>query len=1429
MRNARPILLFALLLIGIGAASAQTRPEPRRIVLKLSPSQALTLTAQGAAVLPDALDAIVSADGAYTASPMMPAGPLRKGADELPRFVFIDAAPTADIPALVRALEARPEVEYAERDMLYRLHSLPNDSAWTSQWGAQRIGLAGARDVTKGDSRIVIGVIDTGVDDNHADLSGQLWINTAEDLNGDGVFQPWPSTEIRAGKSGDFDGIDNDGNGFADDVIGYDFVDQQDVSNAAGGDYRDPDAFPDDEMGHGTNVAGIIAAKTDNGIGIAGIAPGCRIMTLRAFDARGFGAESDVSRALAYAIANGARVINMSFGDVVYSRVLRDVIRYAYARGVVMVASAGNSQSTALHYPSAYDETISVSATTSDDKLAGFSNYGSTVDIAAPGSDIITTDREGRYSAFFGTSASAPFVTGVAALLLSRDETLTPEDVRGILVASAEDLGSRGWDERFGAGLLRADRAVLLEHPSVIRITSPPTDAATNSARITVLGTAASPVMTGYRMMYGVGVNPQRWTDITATIPKQVVADTLCVWDVSALPDTTYTLRLAALSDKGTTLDDRVVVHLDRTPAEIRGALLVPALDGNHYGISVGFITDEPTLGKVWYRPRGSSAPWNWVSVEGATRNNLFVGTTHAVFLGPDLFTPGRSYEFYLSAENAVGLETILKDQNGENLEVTVPAPVSAFGYNPVLAALPVSRLYSRAEDLNGNGRPEVLANDLSDDGVLKVWEYNGLTFDRVQGIAMRNEIPRAAGDLTGDGKPELLTSIVRNGFLNSAPAGGFPSQRIWGDSSGGVFWPIDILDATGDGINEVLAVVNDSTIGVFRWSGTALERFADIVNPTGAPYPGNSFSAPRVAAGDFNGNGKRDLLFGDADGDFFMAEFDGAGGFPIIWGASNDFVNASDFVVAGDFNGDGRDEFAAGFRTDPEDVVPYWFLGIFRLDAQNKAEAMWSAQFHGVAESSQYGSFTRIQNSLSAGNLDADPAVEIVISTYPELYIIDYDSAADDFVPAFHLPLVNTNASVISDIDGDGVNELGIALVDSVVWYRKDIPYTGPEPPRSVTVEYASPNSARIEWTVGAPATEYRVYKGTDPASMQLFGSFPSALSLLDPDLTSGVPTLYAITAFDPAKTPQESPRVYSRLLHPHARPVVDSARYAQQGQILLHVSQDMGSVLPSPAHFMLDGTMEPVSIAFLDPRTLLLTFRALPDGQYGLQLAGLRDGEGVPFEDALIGPIEVSTPVVNACYIERVDFLPPRSFRVIFSAAVDPLTAAVAVNYEFQPGGFASSAVPDAADARAVTLEIAGGMPIGALGKEYVLKVSGVRCASGATIGDGPGSTAGVILNRQTLDDVFVYPNPLRPEDAQQFVTFANLTPQAVIRVYTVSGMFIREVLENDGNGGVEWDLKNTDGQLVPGGVYLFRATGRDASGKEVEAKLGKFAIVR
>ncbi|MDZ7262518.1 MAG: S8 family serine peptidase, partial [candidate division KSB1 bacterium] len=393
----------------------------------------------------------------------------------------------SDVEAAVQQYQSDPRVEYAQPNYIHQIHFIPNDPDYTKQWALQKIGMEQAWEYQQGSKDVLMAIIDTGIDYEHEDLKDNLWINPGEDLNGN------DQVDVT-----DFNGLDDDGNGFVDDLRGWDFTDAPHFPD--GGDYLTQDNDPMDEHGHGTSVAGIVGAVANNGIGIAGLAFGCQIMNLRAGTSRGLLEEDDVASAIVYAVDNGARVINMSFGDVVASPLLRDIINYAYGQNCVLVASAGNSSSDQIHYPSGFSETISVGATDSQDFLASFSNYGSTLDVVAPGVDILTTKMGGQYDTFGGTSASAPFVSGLAALLLSQNPALSNEEVKGILVGSTDDLGEPGWDSYYGAGRINALRALQVENFSLAEITFPKMDQGFAGGVLTIVGTATGALLASYSL-----------------------------------------------------------------------------------------------------------------------------------------------------------------------------------------------------------------------------------------------------------------------------------------------------------------------------------------------------------------------------------------------------------------------------------------------------------------------------------------------------------------------------------------------------------------------------------------------------------------------------------------------------------------------------------------------------------------------------------------------------------------------------------------------------------------------------------------------------------------------------------------------------------------------------------------------------------------
>ena len=215
--------------------------------------------------------------------------------------------------------------------------------------------------------------------------------------------------------------------------------------------------MPYDDNGHGTYTSGIMAAEFNNSTGVAGVCWGCRVLPVKVLDSQGGGNVSDFARGMRWAVDHGARVINVSAGVEYTTKTMSDAVQYALQHNVVVVASAGNTPDGKPRWPAAYDGVIAVSASDRNDVIADFASYGDFLDLTAPGVDILSSVwSQGRltYAWGSGTSSAAPFVSGAAGLLLSVNANLTPEQVKGALQDSADDLGPKGWDPHYGWGRL---------------------------------------------------------------------------------------------------------------------------------------------------------------------------------------------------------------------------------------------------------------------------------------------------------------------------------------------------------------------------------------------------------------------------------------------------------------------------------------------------------------------------------------------------------------------------------------------------------------------------------------------------------------------------------------------------------------------------------------------------------------------------------------------------------------------------------------------------------------------------------------------------------------------------------------------------------------------------------------------------------------
>ncbi len=280
---------------------------------------------------------------------------------------------------------AKPGVSYADPVWIRRADWVPNDPKWSQQWGPQKIKCVQGWDVMRGNTNTTIAIIDTGIDKTHEDLAGKVF-------------------------------------------GGHDFVNDDDDAQ--------------DDHGHGTHCAGTAAGITNNGIGIAGVAPNCPLMPVKVLSAGGSGTSEWVINGMIFAADNGAKILSMSLGSSGSSSGEQDAVRYAIGKGAIVIAAAGNHGTTALHYPAAYPECVAVASTTQSDTRSSFSAYGDWVDVAAPGSGILSSVPGNGYEAWDGTSMATPHVAGLAGLIKSIWPNATVAQLRAQIENNCDFVGN---------------------------------------------------------------------------------------------------------------------------------------------------------------------------------------------------------------------------------------------------------------------------------------------------------------------------------------------------------------------------------------------------------------------------------------------------------------------------------------------------------------------------------------------------------------------------------------------------------------------------------------------------------------------------------------------------------------------------------------------------------------------------------------------------------------------------------------------------------------------------------------------------------------------------------------------------------------------------------------------------------------------------
>lgn len=417
---------------------------------------------------------------------------------------YILAVPDAQVDRIMQNLEKTGLFTVVERDGVAHGGAVPNDPSFASQWHLAKIQAPAAWDVTTGSASLPIAVIDSGVNSAHPDLAGRI-------------------------------------------TAGWSFL----LGNSN----------TSDVLGHGTAVAGSLGAATNNLIGVAGVTWRNPIMPLVVLNSNDYASYSDIASAIMYAADHGVRIINVSIGGTSSSSLLQSAVNYAWNKGAVVFAAAMNNSNSTPNYPAACNNAVAVSATTSSDLLASFSNYGTWIDLAAPGNNILTTNNSGGYSYWYGTSFSSPITAGVAALVLSADPALSAPGLVSLLESNSDDLGTAGFDIQYGWGRVNAAKAVSAARaisgsaPSV-SIASPTSNSSVAGA-VTISGAAAG----------SLGIAQVNLYCDSTLIGSTAAANYSFSWNSGAFTAGAHTLSVQALDSAGNTGSASVQVNVTSTAA----------------------------------------------------------------------------------------------------------------------------------------------------------------------------------------------------------------------------------------------------------------------------------------------------------------------------------------------------------------------------------------------------------------------------------------------------------------------------------------------------------------------------------------------------------------------------------------------------------------------------------------------------------------------------------------------------------------------------------------------------------------------------------------------------------------------------------------------------------------------------------------------
>lgn len=1357
---------------------------------------------------------------------------------ELGKYAIVSVK-KRDEQMFIDQLSNNKEIVTYHKQMHYTIDESfpPNDSLSSRQWNINALGLERAWKISVGDG-ILVGVIDTGIDFMHNDLKNNLWINPLEDSNGNGKFDPWWFTETRNGIKGDFDGIDNDDNGTVDDIIGYDFVDQS-VFNA--GDAAIRDGLPIDEQGHGTQCSGIIAAQANNTIGVAGIAPKAKLVSLRAFDITGNAEEDDVAAAIVYAAMNGIHVLSMSFGDIIESPLVRDAINFAHEAGVTMVASSGNDnqQPTRLlrRFPASYEHVISVGAINERLSLAGFSSYGSYISLCAPGVNIPTTRVNNRYNpAFQGTSAAAPHCAAVAALLLSANKSLTPDDIRGILTSTAKDLGEKGWDERFGAGLVDAESALNNANSTLFTIDYPIQGQVINkdvTGTIQIKGNTLVPLFDYSELFYTIGDANEKttWENIGQRRNERTTSGILGTIPTQNLRDTSYTIRSVVHLTNGNTIERRTRIDIisSNTAFTVLTHDIVPAwVNDKNRPVFTATLSKRCRVTLEVLSPQSR--------VLGIFDSPQKISRNHTIILDYP-FIQDAKYSIKMTAL-IDGADTLIQSFPLEFVDTRQFRTETMQRTN---ISLPISYITQDAAPFYSSEQTiPVINSEKTKFGDLRLYEFSNNSFTLKESTP-DTWIPQGFGDSNGDGILELLcyrrdasTYSTRsfqkkeNGstFTNSIFSNDMlPTRRSKKEFAAAAFFDID-----NDGKDELFGF-RDSLLSVVRYNGSRYEEIIRLENqsPRGPDGRENTHERPFCLIDDIDNDGNTEIIFADSDADLMIYEYKN-GKFSFEFSFEHEGEGGTEFLQSGDINGDGKKELIFGYYTyqtpdlRAEFEPSLWKYSIISAESPNIYSEHHTQNFYGVRIGTEF------ERGVRVANIDNKPGDELIISAFPKVYIMKWDETLSNFQPFWYCDTTFSRSAIILD---RGVNQkklIGITTFSAVSFY--EVQDTKPIGPDIIIAEPLDETTPKITWKSFPNADGYKIdvfIYPYNPDNDPVYTFTIKGTEFAQEQFPTNTPYIFTVTALQ-GDTQLSLPTI-SPIIYLHTQSGIVSAKANDNSVIILTYGDYMPQTPISPFLFTLteennpNNTIHPITAIIADDSTIILRFAPAVSFTNGSITA-------LPFYDrynllTLPAQMPVTIPQnrkFDSLYLSSIAVVNPTTLNLAFSNKFDETSVIDPNNYSIEPQRNISSVRVD--NESSVTLFLDQSPPLIPIGRNYILAAKNIRDISGKPMSKGAGAVIGFTLTADNGEQAFMFPSPVRLSDRQP-VYFGNLPPRATITIMTLDGVPLQTLEETDGNGGIEWNGLTSSNELLATGVYLFKVEGIDKNGNPIPEILKKFSV--